>query len=233
MGRQVKRVPIDFKYPMNQVWVGYISPYKGVDCKACDGSGESPEYKQISDDWYGFDSPEKRWCHNITDDEAKALFDAGRLKGDFSECPTGSQVNAWAKDRFMGHDAINKWICVKQRAERLGITEAECSYCKGCGVVFFSEEIEKLIEEFEGREPPIGEAYQLWETTSEGSPISPVFEKPEDLAQWLYDNKASSFGSHTQSYEQWLKFITGAGWAMSAVMVNGELKSGVDALVSQ
>lgn len=36
--------------------------------------------------------------------------------------------------------------------------------------------------------PPAGDGWQLWETTSEGSPISPVFSNPEDLAEWMVHN---------------------------------------------
>jgi hypothetical protein len=81
-------------------------------------------------------------------------------------------------------------------------------------------------------EPPNGDGFQMWETTSEGSPMSPVFATPEELAKWLYDNKASSFGSQTSTYEEWLTMITTTGWAPSAVLNVGEgtLKSGVSAI---
>ena len=57
-----------------------------------------------------------------------------------------------------------------------------------------------------GLDPPTGEGYQLWETTSEGSPISPVFVSPEALASWCTLN-ATIFGSETMDYEQWLCMI--------------------------
>lgn len=69
--------------------------------------------------------------------------------------------------------------------------------------------------------------YQMYEDTSEGTPISPVMETPESLAQWLADNNASSFGGMTATYEQWLAVARG-GWAPSAVVEDGELKSGVE-----
>ena len=81
--------------------------------------------------------------------------------------------------------------------------------------------------DFPFTEPPKGDAYQLWETTSEGSPMSPPFKTPEELAQWLTDNNTSSFGSETASYSQWLEFIRGPGWAPSAVIRDGKLISGV------
>lgn len=68
--------------------------------------------------------------------------------------------------------------------------------------------------------------YQMYEDTSEGTPISPVMETPEELAQWLVDNNASSFGAMTATYEQWLSICKG-GWAPSAVIVGGVMQSGV------
>ena len=49
----------------------------------------------------------------------------------------------------------------------------------------------------------------MYEDTSEGTPISPAFETPEELARWLTDNGASAFGSSTGSYEGWLRVATG------------------------
>jgi hypothetical protein len=46
--------------------------------------------------------------------------------------------------------------------------------------------------------------YQMYETTSEGTPISPVFDNIEDLAHWLADNNATTFAYDTASYEWWL-----------------------------
>jgi hypothetical protein len=56
-------------------------------------------------------------------------------------------------------------------------------------------------------DPPEGPGYQMWETTSDGSPISPVFATPQELARWLADSGASVFGKHTATYEEWLEGI--------------------------
>ncbi len=69
----------------------------------------------------------------------------------------------------------------------------------------------------------------MYENTSEGTPISPAFETPEELARWLADSEASSFGNGTASYEGWLRVAKG-GWAPSAVSIGGgQLVNGVDA----
>lgn len=70
----------------------------------------------------------------------------------------------------------------------------------------------------------------MYEDTSEGTPISPVFATPEELARWLTDNGASSFGSDTASYESWLRVARG-GFAPSAVFTLATgLVNGVDAI---
>lgn len=68
----------------------------------------------------------------------------------------------------------------------------------------------------------------MYEDTSEGTPISPAFGTPEELARWLADTGASAFAGMTATYEQWLATCK-SGWAISAVIDNGILKSGVEA----
>lgn len=57
----------------------------------------------------------------------------------------------------------------------------------------------------------------MYENTSEGTPISPAFKTPEELARWLADTGASAFASQTASYESWLAACK-QGWAISAVI---------------
>ena len=72
--------------------------------------------------------------------------------------------------------------------------------------------------------------YQMYQTTSEGTPISPVFETPEELARWLTDNDASAFGGALASYEAWLRVCRG-GFAPSMVAdSHGKLTSGVEGI---
>jgi len=92
------------------------------------------------------------------------------------------------------------------------------------------DELEMTFEEWSGSEPLIEDYMpdwkeeekthiQMYEDTSEGTPISPVFDNAEDLARWLADNNASSFGSSTATYEQWLHTIN-LGFAPSMIMDN-------------
>lgn len=69
----------------------------------------------------------------------------------------------------------------------------------------------------------------MYENTSEGTPISPAFATPEELARWLTDNGASAFGTMTAGYDHWLAVAKG-GWAPSMVISGGVMMSGVEAL---
>ena len=133
MGREVKRVPLDFDWPMKEVWPGYAIGFL--------------YYERFSD----------------RDRETFA-----RIVG--------------VKDE---HDVIPKI------------------------------------------EVPEGEGWQMWENVTEGSPMSPVFKKPEELAEWLYSTGASAFGDETATYEQWLAMIK-EGYAVSGAYVPGKgVMSGV------
>ena len=88
----------------------------------------------------------------------------------------------------MGHDAINQWIVGGAECKRLGINP-ECQHCKGEGTIWDSPEDEQAAEDWKRSEPPGGDGYQIWETVSEGSPISPVFATPEELARHMESYK--------------------------------------------
>lgn len=64
--------------------------------------------------------------------------------------------------------------------------------------------------------------YQMYEDTSEGTPISPVMDSPEALARWLADNGASRFGEMTASYESWLSVCRGGFGGMMFTVRNDE-----------
>jgi uncharacterized membrane-anchored protein len=66
----------------------------------------------------------------------------------------------------------------------------------------------------------------MYETTSEGTPLSPAFATAEELAAWLADNGASAFAGQTATYEQWLATCR-SGSAPSMVLDVGGMQSGV------
>lgn len=224
MGHRIlKRVPLDFQAPIGKVWRGYINPYPGPSqCKFCDGSGLNNATKQIDDDFYSFDDRTRKWNDKITQDEVQALVNAGRLM-DFTHTwkqgegwkrrennyiPTAEEVNSYQHRGALlgGHDTINRWILIKTRAKRLGVW-GRCIHCKK-GEMKLPRKMKKRHNNWKEFEPPVGPGYQLWETVSEGSPQSPVFATPQELASWC-EKKATIFGDEKMSRSHWLRMFTG------------------------
>lgn len=173
-----------------------------------------------------------QWCHHLNADDVKALLDGGRLM-DFTHTPrtdeqreivrkkiadggnswlpedngyvpTPEEVNAWSIGGF-GHDFINQWIVVGAECKRMGYPET-CVKCEGEGTLWPSPEIQKQAEDWTDTEPPTGDGYQLWDTTSEVSPSSPVFATIEELCAWCA-TWATTFGSSRATAEQWREML--------------------------
>lgn len=255
MGRTLKRVALDFDWPLKKTWEGYLNPHRPNDCEKCDGSGYAPKAKQFYDQWYGYgrfdpvaygakpltvDHPEiqafarhqternpeyygsgkyaiaaeatrlwllmrHQWNHHLIQADVDALLDGERL-WDLTRNghrPTPDEVNAWSI-RGMGHDAINAHLCLKARCKREGVPYT-CDSCED-GESWPSPELKKAHEEWTATEPPTGPGYQLWETTSEGSPFSPVFATLDELCVYAAEH-CSTFGDEKATVAEWKKML--------------------------
>lgn len=283
MGRQLKRVALDFVWPLDKVWEGFINPhYTATPCPDCE-NGYAPVAQQLCNQWYGqapfrpedrgskpftvgeiwddIETKVKRsnywphtdeailgecrrmlayyntqWCHHLNQDDVNALVKGGRLY-DFTQKwtkekgwkpkkpaykPTAREVNLWSLSGF-GHDSINQHVVVSAECKRLGIPST-CPTCKGSHGIWPSKEAKRKYDCWKKIEPPKGEGYQIWETVSEGSPITPVFKTPEELARYAAENP---WGASVATYESWMKFILGDGWSPSFVTSAKGLQSGV------
>lgn len=158
------------------------------------------------------------WSHHLNEQDVAALIEAGRLMDfthDFKKgegwkpkdvpcTPAPREVNDWSLQGF-SHDSTNCWIVLKAELAKLGLPST-CSKCDGEGEVWPSEQARKTYDKWEDFEPPTGDGYQLWETTSEGSPTSPVFDSIEKLCQWC-ETGATTFGSSRATAQQWREML--------------------------
>jgi len=101
---------------------------------------------------------------------------------------------------FMGHDSIDQHNAVRKIKQAAGLPE-DWGTCEACGGEGTSPASRAAYEAWEPTAPPTGPGWQLWENVSEGSPISPVFTTPEELATWM------SRDDEPVLYEQALRFI--------------------------
>jgi hypothetical protein len=142
-----------------------------------------------------------QWSHHLIQADLDALIAddrIGRLKS--GRYPTVEEVNEWYCEG-LGHDAINCDTCVSARCEREGVPFT-CGRCGGSATLWASPEDETKCDAWERSDPPAGEGYQLWQTCSEGSPISPVFDSLDALCAWAEHN-ATTFGDSTATAEEW------------------------------
>jgi len=80
-----------------------------------------------------------------------------------------------------------------------------------------------------------GEAtwFQVWETVSEGTPVTPPFETEDELVDYLtkngdfWDQKRGDKPMPRENYE---KFVKGPGWAPTFVSNGRKLMTGVEAV---
>jgi hypothetical protein len=112
---------------------------------------------------------------------------------------------------------------------------AECQVCEGEGRVYSRIECPAFAvnDQTDGqkrRAERLDYGWQMWETTSEGSPTSPVCDSPEELAHWLTDSGASTFAGMTTTYKRWLAMIRAGSSVASTVAIGDQLVSGVDAV---
>jgi len=173
------------------------------------------------------------WHNNLTEEDVQALLEADRL-WDFTRVPrteeqraiveqrlkdghnswlpfsngytpTPEEINEWNK-QGLGHDSLNAHFVIEAKAKKRGYPLV-CNVCLGEGCLWASPAEKIAHEDWEPTEPPIGEGYQLWETTTEGSPDSPVFVSLDELCIWCAEN-ATTFGSYKATAEEWKSMLS-------------------------
>lgn len=168
---------------------------RGLGC-----TDEDREAQRLADLFNG------QWGYHLNEDDVAALAAARRVKVD----ATVEEVNRAAITDPLGACSSSAHTCVIAVCDREGVAY-DCPACGGHGSVEEWHGQRAAADAWEEFDPPAGDGWQMWENTSEGSPMSPVFETADALIDWLVDTGASYFGGTTASREQW-----------SAVVMNDE-----------
>lgn len=243
MSRELKRVALDFEWPLEEIWKGYLNPhYKRCSADDCRGgetaastwvfavanliamlgeqAASAPHAKQLQRSGQIFPHPYlKEWAFAPLKDRstraAPALMPFTEELLDFVAGLAGKRLNPGS---FNGNPEIEIY---KKLLEAAGIDKknkdwGSCKVCEGTGV---HPEARKAYESWKPEEPPAGLGWQLWETVSEGSPISPVFVHREMFVEWLvtkgYSKKAA-------------EAFTKEGWAPSGIIANGVMYENIE-----
>ena len=211
MSREIRRVPLDFAHPIGTVWPGFLSseggPCPGANKTCFNGmtaagawlesigrfimlvaeEGSVPPDRiahfQKSGRIYphpylqefnhpGFWDSSRRGIRHMVPPPAEMLQIVEGLIGE--KMPPGP----------FGYDSISSWRLHKALVEKAGLGK-DWGICPTCEGHADDPAKRAAAEAWEPTPPPAGPGFQVWESVSEGSPVSPVFETAVQLEHWL------------------------------------------------
>ncbi|HYX20433.1 MAG TPA: hypothetical protein VFA98_06265 [Thermoanaerobaculia bacterium] len=246
MSREIKRVALDFEWPLEEIWKGYINPhFKRCPADDCRGgetaastwvfavanliamlgeqAASAPYEKQLRQRGQIYPHPYlEEWAFAPRKDrqsvrETPALMPFTEELLDFASGLAGKRLNPGHLNGNPEVDIYKKLLKaagIERKAKGWGV----CKVCDGTGC---DPATRKAYESWKPEEPPAGPGWQLWETVSEGSPISPVFVHREMFVDHLvgkgYSKKAA-------------EAFTKQGWAPSGVIADGVMYENIESL---
>ena len=236
MGREVRRVPIDFDWPLNKVWRGFLMPESLSErpCDACDGQGTTDAREALARTAYLLlmldDDLECQQRGRPLHPYFQSFFYGPRPSADIREFGVGlaGRSGGWG-----GHDSIDQWHALDAIIRAAGLDPEVwglCPTCQGHGSLERYPGQRADADAWEPTDPPEGEGWQYWETVSEGSPISPVFATAEALSHWLQtDYRWGSGGPLTKEQAD---SMVQTGWAPSFIVDSTGLHRGEEVAAS-
>lgn len=260
MGREIKRVALDFDWPLDKVWEGFLVPkkFEGTDCPDCVGGQTHagwwiqslsqrismlgsdirdqklgrPMHPWLQNDQY----PHGHWEGNSTT-YGSNKYVVDRPSEDILDLFVGLSKfvgNEKKPEDFMDLFGGDSYLIYRVLAKAAGLdgewgedSFGSCKTCKGEGQL---EQYEGQFGErdaWEPQEPPTGDGWQVWETVSEGSPISPVFPDREGLIRWLM-SPAYNWGTSRPLTREQAENFTESAWAPTLMfseatgLINGD-----------
>lgn len=194
----IKRVPLDFDWPVGYLWHGYVNPWPGpVECEECCGTGLNEASLRLYKNF-------KRWATRLSENEIALALKAGITKRDLS----------YVRRRLWDEvDQPLLQFCLTEIRAKNNKVWGFCLVCQGEQVVrnpnpavrqLYSDV--NLYDEWRPIEPPKGDGWQLWQVQDDAGsfPASSVFKSETQLAKWC----STYFKS---DYASWLRWITKEG----------------------
>jgi len=238
MGRELRRVPLDFAWPLGKLWDGFVNPHR----RPCPEAGRSCfEGYTGGERWLEallrlltLAAEEGAGVDSVADAEAWSVEFAHRGRTfphpylrEFVLAPTFLPAGADRLDpgayravpptsdlaRLMaalvgpchamtGFDMFK----LRERLLRAAKLPKEWGRCPVCGGEDVDPAVRAAYDAWSPTAPPTGEGYQLWNTTTEGHPMSPVFATLDALCAWCEPN-AMTFANHRATAAEWKQML--------------------------
>ena len=256
MGRELKRVPLNFDWPINMIWAGYLNPHRAScpeEGKTCfNGHTAAGQWLESICRLMGLLAEQALEAPQAEERRARGCIYPHPYLEEWSQAPRTSVPDAVIQairdkdpqDEVQRNLAFERayrahppkllpltpelqhliealagkkarvmmgggfaWSLAKRLKEFAGVKEDDnwgiCPVCKGHNI---DPAIYEAHEAWTSTDPPKGEGYQLWTTTNEGSPMSPVFATLDELCAWCEPN-ASVFGYQKTTKERWREML--------------------------
>lgn len=262
MGREIRRVPLDFDWPLQKIWKGFINPHyrscpeaaknnchqgstnaerwlyaiaKLISLVGKEGARNSPDLqaKMEENRCSRPDHSLQEWEfapyieRTVEEDQRiRGIEDKHQRRAEYDrfvprlvtlDSDIAEVVMALAKGEIEYYRGPSPTNIYRTLLEAAGITDPNWDRCKVCNGEGIDPDFLEAYENWEKQPPPEGEGWQLWETTSEGSPISPVLPTEEAFVNYLVDQ-----GYSVEAAQAFAKI----GWAATATAIpneNGEM----------
>lgn len=228
MSREVRRVPLAFDWPLEEVWEGYLMPDRldEVTCQECGGKGQTTArlwliasaqmILMLAEDLR--DQQLGRPMHTYfaefytTSYGTRPSEDIAEVAAGLADGPVGT----------FGYCSSDGWRAARKIITAAGLDPDVWGVCRACGGHGATEAYPGQRAEaaaWEPVDPPAGEGWQAWETTSEGSPISPVFPDAEGLIDWCTRSPRIGFGGRGSLTREQAEAFVAAGHSIGTFVV--------------
>lgn len=265
MGREIRRVPLNFDWPLNKVWQGYLNPHfkecpEALKNNCHTGSSNAgkwleaitrlialigeeafenkPEYHAhfaktgriyphpYLEEW-GM-APRTSTPREVIEKIREIPDTKGRMREHYKynreHPPKLLELDAEILQLVQGliggkgfvggmAGSSNSYEVHRKLLEVAGLDGERWGICKVCNGDGLDPAVKEVYEAWSRESPPEGPGYQLWETTSEGSPISKVYATEDAFKAYLIGE-----GYSEEAATNFCK----TGWAMSGLIVIDE-----------
>lgn len=268
MGRELKRVALDFNWPLGKVWKGFQNPhYKpcplaqkecfrgytaagqwveglarfiamlGAEALKAEGAGELQRVHPFVAGWEyaphrDIPQEDEDRLRGIEDHAEHSLAVARYFRSYVPKLvPLDRSLATFVeglakKPPRPGFELFEPYAIEKHLLEAAGLS-VEWLLCKVCKGTALDPAVEQDYDAWKPEGPPAGPGYQVWETVSEGSPVSPVFADPDALIDWLCQPGDKSLQGYSRKAAE--QFVKGGGYVPSALIRGGKLLENIEA----
>lgn len=211
--KEIMRVPLDFDWPANRQWDGYVNPHN-VACVPCGGSGSTNGYRRLDDVIRLLFEGEHECDHGRVSTgyvRSPDWFASGDAVpgADYADLCARLAVHpdpGTPRDKGRHRDtysAMHKILC------SVGLDPEQWGTCPSCHGHGIPPDHRELHDTWRETDPPEGAGFQAWKCRGAECPISPVFSDVEGVVDWVLANAVDIGVGRPGTRDEWTRLARG------------------------